>query len=777
MYADVKSNRIILHSLFSIIPCYMYSTKQTRSVLLILAVFFTLAGMHANAQQGVNKDVEVNQEKRMLDYLEQLRIQFYNPKNMFASEARIVYLDSLFRVTKDPTENLNLAFRLGHAFLEAGREQDAVNLFSRIADFVKDVPASRRFAIPALGLAYMRLAERNNCVNYHSAEACIAPIQGKGIHRDKEPAEKAIELFETALKENPDDLDSRWLLNIAYMVTGGYPGNVPREWIIPGLDARSKVNVNPFNDIAGTLGLDLKNRSGGMIVDDFNNDGNLDIISSAWGLDDPMHYFKNNGDGTFTDVSERSRISKFKGGLNITQTDYNNDGWIDIFIFRGGWQGQMAELEQPNSLIRNNGDGTFTDVTIQAGIFSEHPTQTGTWNDFNNDGWIDLFIGNETMDPARLHPCELYINNRNGTFTNVAAGIGMKVAVYAKGVSSGDYDNDGWADIFISTLGGQKVLLHNEGGKGQGLHFKDVTNEAGFAGFENRTFPTWFFDFNNDGWLDIFMCSYEFERALSFYTAKEALNPSSDPAGKVQLFMNNGNGTFTNVSSAMDMNQTSFSMGANFGDIDNDGYLDFYLGTGNPSYKSIIPNRLYKNLGGKDFTDVTNAARVGHLQKGHGVSFADIDNNGMQDIIEDLGGAYIGDAYHTALFYNPGQGNNNWIGLKLEGNTSNRQGIGSKITVTITENGRKRIIYREANSGGSFGSSPLRQSIGIGTARVIDEIKIVWPASGTTQVFKNIKPNQFIKITEGRQETETLNIKPIKLKTTGMATPAVQHKH
>lgn len=744
--------------------------------------------MHGNAHaqqtaDAKNKAEDAIQEKRMIDYLEQMRIRLNNPANMFASEAKVANLDSLLQITKDPTENLNLGFRLGQAYLEAGREQDAVTMFGRIAEYVKDVPASRKFVFPALGLAYMRLAERNNCVNYHSAEACISPIQGKGIHQDKLPGQNAIRLFEMALKDGPNDLDSRWLLNIAYMVTGGYPAKVPKQWLIPGLDAKSKVNVKPFKDVAGSLGVDLKSRSGGMIIDDFNNDGNLDMICSAWGLDDPMHYYKNNGDGTFTDVSAASGISKFKGGLNICQTDYNNDGWIDIFVLRGGWQGQNTGLEQPNSLIRNNGDGTFTDVTYQAGIFSEHPTQTATWNDFNNDGWLDVFIGNETMAPDHLHPCELFINNKNGTFTEVSVSIGLGVVGYVKGVTSGDYDNDGWADIFVSTLGGQKILLHNESPNGYGLSFKMVSNEAGFANSDYRTFPTWFFDFNNDGWLDIFMCNYEYDRALSYYAAKEALNPSADPAGKVMLFLNNKNGTFTNVSSTMDVNQVAFSMGSNFGDIDNDGFLDFYLGTGNPGYKSIVPNRLYKNIGGKNFVDVTNAARVGHLQKGHGVSFADIDNNGTQDIIEEIGGAYIGDAYHNALFLNPGQGNNNWISLKLEGTRSNRQGIGTKITVSITENGKQRIIYREVNSGGSFGSSPLRQTIGIGAATVIDEIKIVWPASGIGQLFKNVKPNQFLKITEDKKETEILNINPIKLKTGEMAMPGMpdmpgmKHQH
>ena len=302
--------------------------------------------------------------------------------------------------------------------------------------------------------------------------------------------------------------------------------------------------------------------------------------------------------------------------------------------------------------------------------------------------------------------------------------------------------------------------------------FENITRAAGVEE-PIISFPTWFFDFNNDGWLDIFICNYEFDRPLSYYAAKEAINPTNDPAGKIMLFRNNKNGTFTNVTATMDVNQTVFSMGSNFGDIDNDGYLDLYLGTGNPSYQSIIPNRLYKNVDGKNFVEVTNAARVGNLQKGHGVSFADIDNNGTQDIEMDLGGAFFGDAYNTALYYNPGQGNNNWISLKLEGTKSNRQSVGAKITVTITENGKQRIVYRELNSGGSFGCSPLRQTIGIGTAKKIDEIKITWPASGITQVYNNITPNQFLKITEGKQEAEPLAIKPIKLR----SAPQPMHMH
>jgi hypothetical protein len=200
-------------------------------------------------------------------------------------------------------------------------------------------------------------------------------------------------------------------------------------------------------------------------------------------------------------------------------------------------------------------------------------------------------------------------------------------------------------------------------------------------------------------------------------------------------------------------------MGSNFGDINNDGWLDMYLATGNPSYRSLVPNKLFVNLGGKKFADATNSSRTGNLQKGHGVSFADLDNDGDQDIHVDLGGAYRGDAFPNSLYINPGQNENRWLYLQLEGSKSNRAAIGAKITVKFRENGQERMVYRELNSGGSFGSSPLRREIGIGQATVVDEVKIVWPASGITQVFKNIQPNQWIKIKEMQDQYEVLPLK------------------
>ena len=195
-------------------------------------------------------------------------------------------------------------------------------------------------------------------------------------------------------------------------------------------------------------------------------------------------------------------------------------------------------------------------------------------------------------------------------------------------------------------------------------------------------------------------------------------NAPVNNAGKVILFRNKHDGTFEDVSAKVGLNKIAFAMGANFGDIDNDGYLDFYLGTGNPNLKSAVPNKLFKNINGISFLDVTTSARVGNLQKGHGVSFADLDNDGNEDIYIKMGGAYAGDAYENSLYLNPGQNHNHWVNLSLEGTVSNKVAIGARIKITFKENGTERSVYRDVNSGGSFGSNPLLQHIGIGPGNI-----------------------------------------------------------
>ncbi len=169
-------------------------------------------------------------------------------------------------------------------------------------------------------------------------------------------------------------------------------------------------------------------------------------------------------------------------------------------------------------------------------------------------------------------------------------------------------------------------------------------------------------------------------------------------------------------------------------------------------------------MGGQRFADVTTSSRTGNLQKGHGVAFADFRNIGVQDIFAQMGGAFSGDSYTSALYVNPGQNNNNWISLKLEGVKANRSGVGSHIKLTFSENGVKRSVYKDVNSGGSFGSSPIRQEIGIGQAKMIDEIEIKWAGSQTLQRIKNVIPNQFLHITEGNDQPEVIHLAKLTFK-------------
>jgi hypothetical protein len=696
-----------------------------------------------------------------------------NSENIFNPKARMVFLDSALK-SADAYTILRINYQRAKVFMQLGNINKTIELYNQIQ---KDPSVTNSdFDLdrlqPELAFAYLRMGEVNNCLTNHTAESCIYPIKGGGLHRDPTGSTKAIELYEKVLERHPDDVEARWLMNIAYMTLGKYPDGVPKKYLMlnpyPETD-----KVIPFEDLAADLKINVSNQAGGVITEDFDNDGYIDIVTSAWGLEEPMHYFHNNADGTFTDRSKESGLSAITSGLNINHTDYNNDGFKDIFVLRGGWKAELGSHH--NSLLKNNGDGTFTEVTIQSGLLSAHPTQTATWNDFNNDGWLDLFIGNESFpdNPHLQHPCELFMNNQDGTFTNVAQQANVNLIHFVKGVTSGDYDNDGWEDLFLSAMDGQRFLLRNKGIKGKIPVFENVTEKAGLSTEKNSSFATWFFDYDNDGWLDLIACDYSFKKTLAYYAGAEAVGMPMEYKGQPVLYHNNGNGTFKNVTNESGLFKTVFAMGSSFGDIDNDGFLDMFFGSGNPNFESLVPNKMFRNNGGKGFNEVTASARVGSLQKGHSVAFADMDNDGDQDIYIDLGGAYEGDSFPSAFYVNPGQNKNNWITINLEGVKSNKAAIGSQIKLSVMENGKMRYIYRDVNSGGSFGSAPFRREIGIGSATVISEIEIKWHGSGKIQKFNNVKPNRFLKITEGSNTIQTVKLKTLNFKKLG----ANAHNH
>ncbi|HXW56597.1 MAG TPA: FG-GAP-like repeat-containing protein [Candidatus Cybelea sp.] len=588
-----------------------------------------------------------------------------------------------------------------------------------------------------LGVAYLHKSEMENDIYRAPGERCVFPPHTAACYQQTSDSQKAVEYLTKYLELKPERADAvqvKWLLNLAYMTLGQYPAGVPQEFLIPPSKFASKEEIAKFVDVAPAAGLNFVSMAGGVVVDDFENDGLLDIVVSSYDVCQPLRLFHNNGDGTFTERAAQAGLSGQLGGLNMIQADYNNDGCMDILVLRGAW-----EFPERKSLLRNNCDGTFTDVTREAGLAQPATrTQTAVWADINNDGLLDLFVGNENG------PSQLFLNKGDGTFEDISAKSGVDKIAFTKGVTAADYDNDGYVDFYVSNLYGGNFLYHNN----HNNTFTEVSESAGVHQPQSQSFATWFFDYDNDGWPDLFVTSY-------FFSIDETLRsylglPTN--AQTLKLYRNLGNGTFQDVTSDLGLNKINIPMGANFGDIDNDGYPDIYLATGGPEYGALAPKMLLRNDDAKHFTDVTASSGTGDLHKGHGVAFADLGNNGREDLLVSIGGATPGDAHEFRVFENPGNGND-WITVKLVGVRSNRAGIGARIRVTVQDEGRgTRSIYRTVGSGGSFGANPIEQHIGLGKSAKIAQLEVWWPASNSHQTFRGVPANQFIEIKEFAQD-------------------------
>src|SRR6266436_2843812 len=600
-----------------------------------------------------------------------------------------------------------------------------------------------------LGTAYLHKSEMENDVYRAPGERCIFPPRTRVLYQKTGDSEKAIQYFSRFLARKPETPEVKWLLNLAYMTIGKYPSGVPAKYRIPPSAFESQESIGRFVDVAPAAGLNSISMAGGIIVEDFDNDGLLDIVTSSYDSCEPLHFFHNNGNGTFTDKAVAAGLGGQLGGLNLIQTDFNNDGCIDILVLRGGWQSAMRP-----SLLKNNCDGTFTDVTTQSGLGNPVASQTAVWTDIDNDGFLDLFIGNEQG------PSKLYRNRGDGTFENIAAAAGVDRVAFSKGVVAADYDNDGFPDLYVSNLGGANFLYHNNHDR----TFTEVGKQAGVQA-PWMSFATWFFDYDNDGFPDLFVTSYYMS------TNESLLSRFKLPhnAETLKLYRNLGDGTFRDVTSEVGLDRVFNPMGANFGDLDNDGYLDFYLGTGTPPYGDILPHALFRNQEGKRFVDITTSSGTGEIHKGHGVAFADLDNDGHEELIEEVGGAVPGDRHALRLFHNPGN-DNDWISLRLVGVKTNRAAIGTRIKLTVENQGDgQRTIFRTVGSGGSFGASPLQQHLGLGKAARIVNLEVWWPASNTRQNFPDVRKNQFLEITEFSQQGVKLERPRFKLGGPGSA--------
>lgn len=648
---------------------------------------------------------------------------------------------------KDPYKRLSLYVEYCTESLNAGNTDESINVLQQILSAMgitgENFTEEYKPLFDLLAISYMRKGELENCAANHNPQSCILPIQGDGIHKLPSGSEQAIGAYKMILNKYPNDLQSRYLLNVAYMTLGKYPAEVPRQWLIePTAFTKVKSTNIVLKDVGAKKGVDMNGLAGGCVVEDLDNDGLLDIMASSSGLNDQVRYMRQQKDGTFKTETVSSGLVGITGGLNMIHADYNNDGLQDIVILRGGWLGKNAKY--PFSLIKNNGNNNFEDITIQAGLYSPAPTQTASWADFNNDGWLDLFVAHEK------YPCQLFLNEK-GKFRDVAPKYGLNVSAYVKGCIWGDINNDGFPDLYISILGAPNRLWINKPGAAGERTFEDISKPAGVEE-PLFSFPSWFFDFDNDGWQDLFVSGYGSNgQTLAAEDAANEMLGQPYLSDRPRLYRNNQNNTFTDVSKEYSVDQVSFTMGSNFGDIDNDGWVDYYLGTGAPPFSSIVPNKFYRNVNGKKFEDITYATNTGHIQKGHGVAFADIDNDGDLDVYEVMGGAFEGDHFRNVLYENSSVTGNHWIKLKLEGVVSNRAAIGARVRIKVKlPGGNSRNIYQTVNTGGSFGSNPLMVFAGLGNATAIEEIEIKWPnARQSTELIKNVEMDRLVTIKEG----------------------------
>jgi enediyne biosynthesis protein E4 len=537
----------------------------------------------------------------------------------------------------------------------------------------------------------------------------------------------------------------------------------------------SSVSPVKFIDVAREAGLNVRNvwggeehkryiieaKGSGLAFFDYDNDGWLDIylsngsrLGEKWGpgKEATTQLFKNNRDGTFTNVTEKSGIGRSGWQTGVSVGDYNNDGWDDLFCCFWGH----------NVLFHNNGDGTFTDVTHKAGLYKEGVRWgTGcTFLDYYRDGNLDLFVCNYIkFDPAQTTSnqsptCQwkgisvmcgprglaadtnlLFRNNGDGTFTDVSekSGILKPGPRYSITAVSYDFDNDGWPDIYVAVDSQPSILFRNN----RDGTFSDVAVSAGCAysedGHEQAGMGVAVADYDCDGWFDIFKTNF-----------------SDDTSN---LYHNNGDGTFTDISftSGVGSNSRYVAWGCGFIDYDNDGWPDLMQMNGHvypeiaghevgQSYKN--PRVVYRNTGNGHFKDVSGTMGPGISERysSRGAAFGDYDNDGDVDVLvlnmNDL----------PSLLRNDGGNKQNWIKIKLIGTKCNRTAIGARVRVVTG----KHAQMDEVHSGSSVMSQgDLRLHFGIGSVQTIDLIEVKWPTTGKTETFTGIKANQILIIREG----------------------------
>ncbi len=532
-----------------------------------------------------------------------------------------------------------------------------------------------------------------------------------------------------ALSANPENARARHWLWLSSERLGGYPDDVPLPFRMKPKGGWAPASVQ-YKDISSACGLDKTSGARGIAVFDYNNDGLLDVAVVA--AHAGISLYRNNGDGTFTDVSVDSGLYRSTNGFGITAGDFNNDGYVDLCVCRMGFYGGECEL------WRNNGDGTFSDVSKESGISFWGPCFSASWVDYNRDGWLDLFVATNLGGLFdRKTPNRLFRNNGDGTFTEVALGAGITSKWPTIGHSWGDYDNDGYPDLFLSNAIGPPELYHNNGDGS----FTNVTAQANLD-HTNLAFGAQWCDIDDDGWLDIIQYSWAIHEDVV-----HSMQTGEAPryAHPTRVYRNNRDGTFTEIGRELGITECWGSMSGNAADLNNDGCLDIALGNGGPLMDRSEPLVLLEN-DGKCFRNVTFAAGLPLVGKGHGLNCADLFNDGRLSILVGTGGNYPGDLMTSSVFC-PTKRPGNYLAVHLTGTISNRSAIGARLKLRAGEREQHRVV----NGGSNFGCLPPDQHFGLAELARAEFLEVWWP-SGMTQRFTNLEANQKIWISEGRSQ-------------------------
>ena len=496
--------------------------------------------------------------------------------------------------------------------------------------------------------------------------------------------------------------------------------------------------------------------AGGTAVFDFDNDGNLDIFF-ANGADISTlkkttakywnRLFRNNGDGTFTDVTEKAGLGGSGYDVGVAIADYDNDGFKDIFV-AGVYR---------NTLYRNNGDGTFTDVTAKAGLATVDKdygplwSVGGAWVDVNNDGLLDLFVVNYMSwdgkkepycrfknKPEYCHPKfykelpnQLFLNKGNGRFTDISTDARIRQHLgKGMGVAIADYDGDGLADIFVANDKLFNFLFHNKGNN----RFEEVALETGVALPEHGNLISGmgvdFRDVNNDGYPDISVV---------------ALDNETFP-----LYQNTGKGAFTEVTASSGLTRLTNTMAGyspHIADFDNDGWKDIFVGRGHVqspamAERSMIdqPNTVFRSNAGKDWTDLTVEAGFNAQppRRHRGSAFGDFNHDGKLDLVVTALSA------PAEIWMNDSADGNHWLEIAPQGTRSNRDGIGARIRVVA---GGLAQFNHVTTATGYASSSAGPVHFGLGSSKKADEVEIKWP-SGALQTLKDVAADRILHVKE-----------------------------